>query len=129
MVRGSGSPISTFKCISLSEPLTRSAERNRPKERSTLRKSSRAMRESGFDAFGELEARESLLHGANGLRGDRDDSGVAVLGNLTAAILIDHGEGAAGEIAQAVGQIGVVAAHQRVVAEAAVLPEHDFTEQ
>ena len=30
MVRGSGSPISTFMCSSLSEPLTRSAEQHLP---------------------------------------------------------------------------------------------------
>src|SRR5882724_10067554 len=39
-VRGSASPISTFKCKSLSAPLTRSAETTSPTRRSTLAKSS-----------------------------------------------------------------------------------------
>ena len=42
---------------------------------------------------------------------------------------MDHGQRAAGEVAEAVGEVGVVAADQRVVAEAAVLPEDDFAQQ
>ena len=50
-------------------------------------------------------------------------------GNHAVAILLDHGQRAAGEVAQAVGEFGVVAADQRVETEAAVLPEDDFAEQ
>ena len=47
------------------------------------------------------------------------------VGNQPLAILPDHRERAAGQIAEAVRQFRVVAAHQRVVTEAAVLPEDD----
>ena len=42
---------------------------------------------------------------------------------------LDHRERAAGEIAEAVGEFGVVAVDERVVTEAAILPEDDFAEQ
>ena len=49
--------------------------------------------------------------------------------NHAAAILIDHRQRAAGQVAEAVGEIGIVAADQRVVAEAAVLAEDHFAQQ
>ncbi len=45
------------------------------------------------------------------------------LGDLTAAILLDHCEDAAGEVAEAVGEVAVVALNERVVTEISVLPE------
>ena len=53
----------------------------------------------------------------------------AGLGNFAAEIALDHAWRAAGEIAQAVGKVAVVAGDQRVVAEIAVLPEHNFAQQ
>ena len=53
----------------------------------------------------------------------------ALAGICAAAVLMDHRQRAAGEVAQAVGEIGVVAPHQRVVAEAAVLAEDHFAQQ
>ena len=50
-------------------------------------------------------------------------------GNLAAAVLVDHRQGAAGEVAQAVGEIGIVALDQGVVAEIAVLAEDHFAQQ
>ena len=51
MVRGSGSPISTLRCSSLSAPLTGSAESTWPTRRSTLAKSSNSIfGDGGCDA-------------------------------------------------------------------------------
>jgi len=45
------------------------------------------------------------------------------------AILVDHGESAAGQVAEAVGQVGVIAADERVVTEVAVLAEDYLAQQ
>jgi hypothetical protein len=84
-----------------------------------------------FQALGELEIVEGGLRGLDGLRGQRRDAvpPSPPCGNLALPVLIDHGQRAAGEIAQAVGEIGIVAADERVVAEAAVLPEDHFAQQ
>ena len=74
-------------------------------------------------------ASKCCLHRRDGLVGQRGDLRIAALGDLAAAVLVDHGQRAAGEVAEAVGEVGVVAADQRVVAEAAVLPEDDFAQQ
>ncbi len=42
---------------------------------------------------------------------------------------LHHGQRAAGEIAKAVGEIGIVAPYERVIAETAVLPKDDFAQQ
>src|SRR5438309_336035 len=42
---------------------------------------------------------------------------------------MDHGQGSAGEVAEAVGEIRIVALYQCVEAEAAILPEDNFTKQ
>ena len=75
----------------------------------------------------------------DGARGFRDDGGERVLGvadgrgfrrgDLAFAITADHGQGAAGEIAQAVGEVAVVAREQGVVAEIAVLAEGHVAQQ
>ncbi len=56
-------------------------------------------------------------------------AGVGAFRNRALAILPDHGQRAAGEVAQAVGQVGIVAPDERVVAETAVLAEDDFAQQ
>ena len=53
----------------------------------------------------------------------------STVGDGSAAILVDHGQRAADQIANAVGQFRIVAADQGVVAEAAVLAEDHFTQQ
>ena len=50
-------------------------------------------------------------------------------GDLAFAIAADHGQRAAGEIAQAVGEVAVVAREQGVVAEIAVLAERHVAQQ
>src|SRR5260370_13496726 len=49
--------------------------------------------------------------------------------DLAAATLFDHSEGAAGEVAEAVGEVAVVALHERVVAGIAVLAEDGFAQK
>src|SRR6266849_6448822 len=51
------------------------------------------------------------------------------LGDLTAAILLDHCEDAAGEVAEAVGEVAVVALNERVVTEISVLPEYGLAQK
>ena len=51
------------------------------------------------------------------------------IGHLAFEIPPDHGQRAAGQIAQPIGQIGVVALHQRIEGERPILPEHDFAQQ
>src|SRR6266849_2692057 len=51
------------------------------------------------------------------------------LGDLTAAILLDHCEDAAGEVAEAVGEVAVVALNERVVTEISVLPENGLAQK
>src|SRR5260370_16333686 len=48
--------------------------------------------------------------------------------DLAAATLFDHSEGAAGEVAEAVGEVAVVSLHERVVAEIAVLSDEAFAQ-
>ena len=48
--------------------------------------------------------------------------------HFPAAVALDHGERAAGEIAEAVGEIAVVAREQGVVAEIAVLAKRNFAQ-
>ena len=63
----------------------------------------------------------------DGVAGQRARSrGSRALRDHAAAVLMDHRQRAAGQIAQAVGEVRIVAADQRVVAEAAVLPEDDL---
>ncbi len=49
--------------------------------------------------------------------------------HLSLEVPRNHGQRAAGEIAESVSQIGVVALHQRVERERSILPEHDFAQQ
>ena len=41
----------------------------------------------------------------------------------------DHGQRAAGEIAESIRQIGVIALHQRIEAKRSILPEDDLAQQ
>ena len=50
-------------------------------------------------------------------------------GNLAAAVLMNQGQRAAGEVAQAVREVGIVALDQRVVTEVAVLAEDHLAQQ
>ena len=72
---------------------------------------------------------EGVVHGLDVCVGDGRDFGIGAFGNRALAVLVDHGQRAAGEIAEAVGKIRIVAADQGVVAEAAVLAEDDFAQQ
>src|SRR5229473_4405342 len=51
------------------------------------------------------------------------------LGNFSAAVLLDHRGGAAGEVAEAVGEVAVVALDEGVVTEIAVLAEDGFAQK
>src|SRR5580693_2814135 len=51
------------------------------------------------------------------------------LWNFAAEIALDHRERAAGQVAEAVGEIAVVSRNQRIVGKAAVLPENDLAQQ
>src|SRR5216683_1562802 len=53
----------------------------------------------------------------------------ARLGDLAAAVLLNHRRGAAGEVAEAVGEIAVVALDDRVVTEIAVLAEDGLAQK
>src|ERR1035438_4281488 len=76
--------------------------------------------------YQRVEGRDHVRYGLPG----RVGYGVhRAYGNRAATILPDHGQGAAHQIAEAVGQLRIVAANQRVVAEAAVLPEDDLAQQ
>ena len=70
-----------------------------------------------------------LLYRGHGLVGQGCDLGIATLRDLVAAVLMDHRQRAAGQVAEAIGEIGIVAADQRVVAEGAILSEDDFAQQ
>src|SRR2546427_12280364 len=50
-------------------------------------------------------------------------------GSTAHKVLFDHCEHAAGEVAQAVGQVAVVTLDKRVVAEIAVLAENGFAQK
>src|SRR5690348_14382914 len=49
--------------------------------------------------------------------------------HLATEVARNHGQGAAGQVAQVVSQVGVVALHQSVEGKRAVLPEYDFPQQ
>ena len=49
--------------------------------------------------------------------------------HLALEIAGDHGQRAAGQIAQPIRQIGVVALHQRIEGKRSILPKHDFAQQ
>src|SRR6185437_3393115 len=49
--------------------------------------------------------------------------------HLPAKVARNHGQRAAGQVAQVIRQVGVIALHQRVEGKRPVLPEHDFAQQ
>ncbi len=83
-----------------------------------------------FEGLGEFEFFEGVERGRGCHGGVFGDVGIAGrFRNDAAAVLMDHRQSAAGQVAEAVREIGVVAAHQGVVAEAAVLAEDYFAQQ
>src|SRR5476649_2177185 len=83
----------------------------------------------GFQALRELEAVKRTPDCLDGVIGNGRDFRIGTIRDGAGAVLVDHGQGAAGQVAQAVGEVRIVTADQRVVAEASVLAEDDFAEQ
>jgi len=89
-------------------------------------------RPNSLQPLGELEALEALAVGFDDLGGHGSDPGrrvASIARHHASGILADHGQRAAGQVAEPVGQVRIVAADQRVVAEAAVLAKHHFAQQ
>src|SRR5579883_1414609 len=91
-------------------------------------------RPDGFEHAGEIQFVVILQDITNGIPGFAGEGFVlrlmrAGLRDLAGEVLLDEGGSAAGEIAEAVGEVAVIAGDERVVAEVAVLAEDDFAQQ
>ena len=64
-----------------------------------------------------------------GERGERAVRTGSSCRHYTSEILLDHGQSAAGKIAQAIRQVAVVASQQSLVTETAILPENHLAQQ
>src|ERR1035437_8346271 len=83
-----------------------------------------------FERFRKFEFFEGFEGGGGDHGGIFGDVGVAGrFRNDAAAILVDHRQRPAGEIAQAVGQVRVITAHERVITKTAVLAEDYLAQQ
>src|SRR6185437_4147327 len=86
------------------------------------------LRDEGPDLFQGVRKIEAVIgipnRGGGSGSFSRELIIIAAGGNQTAAILLNHVQRAASKIAEAIGEIGVVAAHSRVETDTAILPEY-----
>ncbi len=86
----------------------------------------------GFEAFGKLEGVEAADHRLDGAASRRSQGMISRKrgsGNDAVAILLNHGQRNARDVAEAVGQLVVEAVDERIEAEGPVLSENNFAQE